>query len=70
MPRKKALGERTRVIGAKYPIEIERRILAVSAELTRRTGGVPVPTSSIMVQITSRGLDAYERELGITKGKS
>jgi hypothetical protein len=60
VPRKSA--ERT--IGVKYPIEIDQRIARVAAALAAQSV-VPVPTSYVMCQIATRGLDVYERELGI-----
>jgi hypothetical protein len=54
------------MIAVKYPNDIDARIRAISAELSRRTGGVPVAISSVMVQIATRGLDVYEAELGLT----
>lgn len=56
-----------RTIGVKYPLELDARIQRVTAELGKRGGGLPVPISFVMCQIATRGLDVYERELGITK---
>lgn len=64
---KSSTSERRKMIGVKFAPEIQRRIEAISGELTRRTAGMPVATSSVMTQIVTRGLDVYERELGIAK---
>ena len=60
-------NERRKMIGVKFAPEIQKRLDALSSELTRRTAGMPVATSSVMTQIVTRGLDVYERELGIVK---
>lgn len=56
-----------RVIGVKFPIEIDERIQRVEQVLHERSMGLPVPTTFVMCEIATRGLDVYERELGITK---
>ena len=60
-------GEVRKMIGVKFAPELQKRIDAVSNELTRRTAGAPVPISNVMTQIVSRGLDVYERELALAK---
>jgi hypothetical protein len=60
VPRKSA----DRTIGVKYPIEIDARIKRVTEALAQQSP-VPVPLTFVMCQIASRGLEVYERELGI-----
>jgi len=66
MPKTVTTSETRKMIGVKFAPELQKRIEAVSNELTRRTAGAPVPISNVMTQIVSRGLDTYERELGIS----
>lgn len=61
-PRKSA----DRTIGVKYPREIDERIQRVTKALAKQSP-VPVPITFVMCQIATRGLDAYERELGLVK---
>lgn len=63
VPRKSA----EKAIGVRYPLAIHDRIQRVMSELSKRSAGLPVPITFVMTRITERGLDAYERELGITK---
>ena len=62
VPRKSA----DRTIGVKYPLEIDQRIQRVTDSLAKQSP-VPVPLTFVMCQIAARGLDVYERELGIAK---
>jgi len=59
-----------KAIGVKYPLEMEARIQAVSAELARRAAGLPQPITNVMLMVTGRGLDVVERELGITNSSA
>ena len=64
MPRTSQNGPR-KMTGVKFAPDIQRRIDAIVAELSHRAGGISFTTSSVMTEIAKRGLDAYERELGI-----
>jgi len=67
MPKSTTVTKPRPTIGVKYPPELEKRIHAVSSELTRRAAGVPLPITNVMVAITTKGLDAIEAELEIAK---
>lgn len=54
-----------RTIGVKYSIELDARIRRIEETLAAKSVA-PVSLSFVMTQITTRGLDAYEQELGIT----
>jgi hypothetical protein len=58
-----------KMTGVKFSAEIQRRIDAIVAELSQRAGGISFTTSTVLSEIAKRGLDVYERELGI-KSKS
>jgi hypothetical protein len=56
--------------GVKFPVEIQRRVDALYDELKSKIPGIPLALSGVLSQLVVRGLDVYERELGITAKKS
>ncbi len=64
---KAGTGEARRMTGVKFAPEIQRRIDAIVNELTERTAGAAPAMSVVVSQLVIRGLDVYERELGLTK---
>ncbi len=60
----------TKIIGSRYPVALEQRVLVVAKELSTRASGVPVTLSAAMNIIVARGLDSFEVEFGIAKAKS
>ena len=54
-----------KLIGTRFPLEMEKRIQAVTSELTRRAAGVPVTMSGMIHLLVGRGLESIESELGL-----
>jgi hypothetical protein len=67
---KTSTGASRKMIGWKPAPEIQDRIDAISSELSRRSSGIALPTSSVLEQIVIRGLEPFERELGLTSKPS
>jgi len=66
MPKTAKNGPR-KLTGVKFAPDLQVRIDAIASELSSRAGGVALTTSAIITEITKRGLDAIERELGLKK---
>ena len=64
MPRTSSDGPR-KMTGIKFAPDVQRRIDRVFTELKAKVPGIELPTSSVISQLVKRGLDSYERELGI-----
>ena len=66
---KTSKGAPRKMTGVKFAPENQRRVDAVYDELKQKIPGIPLPLSGVLSQLVVRGLDAYERELGISKPK-
>jgi hypothetical protein len=49
--------------------EHRERLARVEETMSAKLAGARVPRVSVLAAVLDRGLDAVERELGITKGK-
>ena len=60
-------GGPRKMTGVKFPPDVQRRVDAVYDELKSKIPGIPLALSGVLSQLVVRGLDVYERELGIAK---
>jgi hypothetical protein len=55
----------TKVTGIRVSSDVDQRVQAVAAELSRRAAGVPITITAAMTKVILSGLDALEAELGL-----